>query len=305
MLPRLKLRLLLVLLIPLVPGRYCVAQELTPRAYWPAPQGTEVLTLGLSYTDGDTVPDPSLPVSGIDSQITTAFASYLRTFSLWGRTASVVLQQPYSTGTTTANHEVLGKLERDYQGVGDFSATLGVNLLGAPAMSREEFAELRRNPHPILGASVRVLAPTGRYQEDRLINVGANRWAVKAELGYMTALRPQWLLEFELGAWIFGDNDDFVGMKREQDPIYALQTHLIRRFSAGFWVSLDANIYRGGRGKLDGRKLDDLQRDSRFGINLAVPFAGRNVVKLSYAMGSVNDSDENFDIYQLTYQRLL
>ncbi len=281
------------------------AQELTPRAYWPAPLGTEVLTLGISYTDGDTVPDPSLPVAGIDSRISTAFAAYMRTFSLGGRTASVVLQQPYSTGRTQADHEVLGRLQRDYQGVGDLSATVAVNLLGAPTMNREEFAELRRNPHPILGASLKVVAPTGRYQEDRLINVGANRWAVKAELGYMTVLQPQWLLEFELGAWYFWDNDEFLGERREQDPVYAGQVHLIRRFSAGFWGSVDANFYRGGRSTIAGRELDDLQRDSRLGVNLAFPFAGRNVIKLSYAMGSVNDSGEDFDIYQLTYQRLL
>lgn len=296
---------LALLLLPLLTARQGIAQELTPRAYWPAPNGTEVLTLGLSYTTGDTVPDPSLPVTGIGSEIATAFAAYLRTFSLMGRTASVVVQQPYSVGSTSADHEVLGQVERDYQAPGDFSATLAVNLAGAPTLSREEFAQLRRKPRPILGASLRVVAPTGRYQDDRLINVGANRWAAKAELGYMTVLHPQWLLEFELGAWFFQDNDNFVGRKREQDPIYAAQAHLIRRFAAGFWGSVDANLYRGGRSTLDGRKLNDLQRDSRFGLNLAFPFAQKHVVKFSYAMGSVNDAGKDFDIYQVSYQRLL
>ena len=46
-------------------------QELTPRAYWPAPKGTQVLTLGYIHTSGDIVPDPSLPISGVDSEIDT------------------------------------------------------------------------------------------------------------------------------------------------------------------------------------------------------------------------------------------
>ncbi len=297
-------RLLCSLLLLLVAGPGS-AQELTPRAYWPAPEGTEILTLGATYTRGDTVPDPSLPITGIDSRISTFVVGYLRTFSLWGRTASFVVQQPYSDGRTVGESDELGNLRRDYQGVGDFSGTLSVNLLGAPTMDREGFAELRRNPRPILGASLKVVAPTGHYNSDRLINVGANRWAAKAELGYMTVLHPQWLLEFEAGAWFFGDNDNFVGYKREQDPIYALQTHLVRRFSPGFWGSVDVNFYRGGRSTVGGQKLDDVQRDSRVGANLVFPFAHKHAIKVSYVRGSLNDSDETFDIYQLAYQRLL
>ena len=73
--------------------------------------------------------------------------------------------------------------------------------MGAPSMTREEFQALRADPHPILGASIRVLAPTGDYNPDRLLNVGANRWAVKPELGYMIPLATKWLLELEAGVW--------------------------------------------------------------------------------------------------------
>ena len=43
------------------------AQELSPRAYWPAPRGTQLLFVGYSYSWGDIVTDPSLPVVGVDS----------------------------------------------------------------------------------------------------------------------------------------------------------------------------------------------------------------------------------------------
>jgi hypothetical protein len=281
------------------------AQELTPRAYWPAPQGTKVLTVGMAYTDGDAVPDPSLPIVGLDSEITTAVVGYLQTIELFGRSANVVFDVPYSTGTTRAEHPELGLLERDYQGLGDIGATLSVNLLGAPSMNREEFAELRQNPHPILGASLRVVAPTGDYDNDRLINVGANRWAARAELGYILPLAPRLLLELQAGVWFMGDNDDLLGLKREQDPIYALQANLVRRFSPGFWMSLDGNFYRGGRSRLDGMRLNDLQRDSRVGFSVAMPVLKRNAVKLSLAYGSLNDSDESFTQFTVALQHLL
>ena len=100
-------------------------------------------------------------------------------------------------------------------------------------MTPPEFQELRRSPHPILGASLKVQAPTGHYEADKLINVGTNRWSAKAELGYILPVKPKWLLEFEFGTWFFGDNDEFLGVTREQEPIFSFQFHLVKRFKPG------------------------------------------------------------------------
>ncbi|KZX54945.1 hypothetical protein A3709_08010 [Halioglobus sp. HI00S01] len=281
-----------------------LAQELTPRAYWPAPKGTQVLTMGVLHHSGDTVPDPSLPLTGVDSRITTGYLDYLRTISLFGRSANFIVELPYSDGNTRVEHEEMGLLEQDYKGVGDISATFSINLLGAPTKSREEFAAMREAPSPIVGASLKVVAPTGNYDNDQLVNVGANRWAARAEVGYMLPLQRQWLIEVAAGAWMFGDNDDFLGLRREQDDVYTVQAHLVHRFSPGFWASLDLNGYRGGRSKIDGRRLDDLKRDSKYGATVVWPMARGQVLKFSYAAGSANDAEEDFDVFSLSYQRL-
>ena len=280
------------------------AQELTPRAYWPAPEGTQVLTLGYIYTSGDIVPDPSLPITGVDSKIDTVVLGYLRTISLWGRTANFVVQLPYSEGETAVKDLDNDRFKREYQGMGDLSATLSVNFLGAPSMTREDFALLRQSPRPILGASVKVVAPTGKYDTERFINTGANRWAIKPELGYIQPLTGKWLLEADFGVWFFGDNDNFRGFKREQDPIGSVAVHLVRRFSPGFWISLDGSFYRGGRSKLDGERLNDLQRDSKLGLTLVAPIARGHALKASYSIGSVNDNDEDFYVFTLSYQHV-
>ena len=172
-------------------------------------------------------------------------------------------------------------------------------------MTRAEFQELRKNPHPIVGASVRVLAPTGNYSPDKVFNVGAHRWAVKTELGTIFPFSPPWHLELEVGAWLFGDNVEFLGMTREQRPVLSLETHLVRRFWPGFWASLDANFYGGGRSIVDGAELEDLQRNSRLGVTVVFPFRRRHALKASYSWGVVTESGGNFSSFVVAYNVLL
>jgi hypothetical protein len=77
--------------------------------------------------------------------------------------------------------------------------------------------------------------------------------------------------------------------------------HLIRRCSRGFWVSLDANYYEGGRSTIGGNRLDDLQRDSKLGATAVYPFSKGKAIKLGYSNGSLNDSDEAFNVFQISY----
>jgi Putative MetA-pathway of phenol degradation len=279
------------------------AQELTPRAYWPTPTGARVGTIGYSRVSGDTIPDPSLPLSGVDSNIDTMVLGYRHTLDLWGRTANLILELPYSDGETAVEIRDGRELAQTYQGLGDLSATLSVNLLGAPAMSGAEFADFRSNPQALLGASLKVVAPTGRYDSDRILNVGANRWAAKAELGYILPLGNRWLFEVDAGAWVFGDNDDFLGRNREQKPIFSVQSHLVHRFGRGFWASLDATFYEGGRGKLGDQRLENVQRDSKLGVTVVYPFAPNQLLKLGYSVGSLNDSEETFNVFVASYSR--
>ena len=277
------------------------SQELTPRAYWPAPTGSRIATVGLSYVSGDIIPDPSLPITGVDSKISTLLLGYRQTVDWWGRSTNLILQVPYSDGETRAGVDLGGNLVREYDGVGDISATISVNFMGAPAMNRQEFAVFRQNPTAVLAGSLKLVAPSGDYDASRLINVGANRWALKAELGYIIPLYQKWLFELDLGVWVFEDNDDYVGFNKEQGSITSAQVHLIRTFPRGFWMSLDGSYYRGGRSTLGDRRLDDLQRDAKLGLTLVYPFASKQAIKVGYTLGSVNDTDEDFDIFQLSY----
>jgi hypothetical protein len=281
-----------------------VAQELSPRSYWPAPVGTRVATVGYSHNSGDIVPDRSLLITGVDSTFNSMHIGYRHTMNLWNRTANLTVEVPYTNGSTVGSRDGEPIQEQEYSGLGDLAATLSVNILGAPAMTRKEFREMRRNLPNILGTSLKVVAPTGQYDSDQLINVGANRWAMKAEVGYITALHPKWLFEMSLGAWVFENNDDLQGETKEQNPVVVVQGHLIHRFRPGFWASFDVNYYEGGRSTIDGRQLNNVQRDSKIGATLVFPFALIHAIKLGYSNGSITDSNKEFNILQISYQRL-
>ena len=276
------------------------AQELAPRAFWPAPQGTRFIGLGYAYSTGDVVTDPSLPLVGVDSGIDTTVVAYQHTVSFIGRTTNIQFEVPYVDGQTSGAY--LGQpVERNVSGLGDVSATVSVNLMGAPSMTPEQFQAFRLNPKPILATSIKVVAPTGEYDADKLINAGTNRWAAKLKFGYIQPMPRKWVLELAAGVWFFEDNDKFLGTTREQEPIGAFDVSVVKRVRPGVWGSIDANYYTGGRTIIDGTRSADLQRNSRVGASLAYAFGRRHAIKISASAGVVTESGGDFNTYILNY----
>ncbi|MDP5053782.1 MAG: transporter [Congregibacter sp.] len=276
------------------------AQELVPRAFWPSPVGTNVLSLSYQRSQGDIVTDQSLPVSAVDSENDYLQLSYQRSFDLAGRTATGTISLPLTDGLTTG--EFLGQsFSRRTTGAGDTTARLAVNLFGAPAMDRAGFAALLANPGPIIGASLSVTAPTGEYDPDRVINIGGNRWVLKPAVGVIYPLTKSWLIESEVSMAVFQDNDEFVNQTREQDPVVNAQFHLIKQLRNGVWAALDANYYFGGRSRIDGARNDDLQRNSRFGATLVYPVIPGHALRVSASTGTITEVGGDFDLFSVTW----
>jgi hypothetical protein len=114
-------------------------------------------------------------------------------------------------------------------------------------------------------------------------------------------LRPNWLLEFELGAWFFSDNDEFLGATREQDPILSSEFHLVKRIRPGFWASLDLNYYVGGGTTGDQVERADRLRNSRIGATVVFPFKGRQAIRVAISTGIVTESGGDFESLSLNY----
>jgi hypothetical protein len=185
-------------------------------------------------------------------------------------------------------------------GLGDSRFRLSVNLYGAPALTLKEFAGYRQDL--IIGASLQVSAPTGQYDNTRVINIGTNRWWFKPEIGISKTAGP-WTLEAAAAATLYTDNDDFYGGNtRSQEPIYALQGHAIYSFRSGVWGSLDVNYFTGGETSINDTLRNDLQKNWRVGVTLAFPVDAHHSLKLYGSSGVSARTGNNYDLLGAAWQ---
>ncbi len=274
------------------------AQDMEPRAYVNTPVGMNFAIAGYAYSEGGVVTDPSVPLEDANIQVHTAVLAYVRSFGLFGKSSKVDVVLPYSWASGDALFAGQPR-ERQVEGFGDPRFRFSFNFWGAPALTLDELRE--HKPGLVVGASVQVLAPLGQYDNDKLVNIGANRWAVKNELGASKAF-GKFSVELSLGATVFTDNDEFLGQTREQDPIYSAQGHLVYQFRPGIWLAADAVYYTGGRTTLDGVRGNDLQENTRVGLTLALPVSKRHSIKFYAGTGVIVRTGSNFDTVGIAWQ---
>jgi hypothetical protein len=257
------------------------------------------LIAGYGYGSGSAVADASIPLENASIQTHGPLLAYARALDVWGKSGKIDVVLPYAWLSGSA--ELAGQpQERDVSGFGDPRMRFSVNFYGAPALSLEEFRHFRQDL--IIGASLQVSAPLGQYDDDRLVNIGTNRWAIKPELGISKAL-GQWTLELSAATTFFTDNDNFLGSQtRSQDPLYSLQAHVIYNFRSGIWVAVDGTYYTGGRTSVDGVESPDRQDNTRFGLTVALPVNRRNSLKLYASSGVTARAGGDFDLVGAAWQ---
>ena len=275
------------------------AQDLEPRAYSPAPIGTNFAVVSYGRTTGSVVVDPTLPFTDTSAKFNTAALGYVHTFGLLGRQATVSAAMPYVWGSAQALVDGV-RAHTSRSGLGDLRLRVAYIFVGSPAVGPEEFK--KRKAKTVVGASVVIAAPLGQYDPNLLINIGANRWAFKPEIGISRSLRS-WLLELDLGSWFFTQNSSFFrGQVREQAPIGSVQAHVSYTFRPGLWLALDGTYYTGGRTHVDGIRGNDLQQNSRLGVTLALPLTSRQSLKLMCNKGATVRVGGDFTTCSASYQ---
>ena len=278
-----------------------VGQQLEPRAYSVSPVGTNIVVVGYGRSTGDLSFDPSLPITDASATINGVYAGYFRSINFFGRSASVSVALPYAWGNLQGNVE--GQFQQVRRsGLSDPSVRFAVNLRGAPAMDLKRFSTYQQKT--TIGASVVVVAPLGQYDPAKLINLSANRWAFKPEIGISRAMNRQLFLDFYLGAWLYTSNNNFQGRTRTQAPIASGQFHLSYNVKPKLWVAFDATFYAGGRTTVNGVRKDDFQRNSRVGGTLSYKLDRRQSVKFAYSRGAITNIGADFQAVSVAYQYL-
>ena len=275
------------------------AQSIEPRAYSPAPTGTNFVIAAYTESHGAIPIDPALPLSDIDLRLRAVLMAYARSLDLFGKSAKFDVIVPLANLNGQATY--FGQpVERKISGASDPLARLTILFHGAPAMTAKEFRTYRQDF--LLGASVQVSIPLGQYDEERLLNLGSNRWSIKPELGASKSW-GRWTIEGAAGVTFYTANDDFFGgHKREQEPIYSVQGHVIYNLKPGMWFAANLSWFAGGRTSIDGVEDDNLQENWRIGGIFAFPINGHFSAKVNASTGVSTRTGNNFDLFGIGLQ---
>jgi hypothetical protein len=284
------------------------AQDLAPRAYLITPFHSNAVTLTWSFYDGSIDFNGALPSSDATGRYNISIFSYYHSFGILGRSANIVAVVPYAEGHFQGT--AFGVEQHLYRsGLADSVYRVAINLKGGPAMQPREF--MKWHQKVLLGASLKVVAPTGQYDPTKLINWGTNRWAFKPEFGYSERWRKL-ILDGYAGVWFFTENNDYwsrnqyyAGTRSQtQKPMAALEGHLSYDFKKrGLWASLDGNFWYGGTTSVAGIE-NSLTRstNSRIGGTGAVPVGKHQFLKFSYSNGAYIRFGGNYQNVSVAWQ---
>jgi hypothetical protein len=271
-------------------GRMTSAQDLAPRAYIISPIHSNAVVTSYSFYTGN-LDFGGLPITDASATANVGTLSLFHSMHTFGRTANLTLALPYAQANFKGT--VLGTETNVYRsGLGDSVYRFSVNLWGGPAMDPRQYVKWRQRT--LLGASIRMVAPTGQYDSTKLINIGNNRWAFKPEVG-LSRRWGHWVVDAYFGYWFYTTNEKFFSQNKynpgittqNQAPIGALEGHLSYDVRERLWVSLDGNFWYGGKTSLNGvQNPASQQQNSRVGGTASVPVTKHQAVKFSYNNGA-------------------
>ncbi len=284
--------------IPLLLPAYVNADDVEPRLYSNVPTGANFLSVGYSRSTGDVTFDSSIPVADVDGEVDAVLVSYSRGLDIAGKSALLTLAVPYANVALEGLY--LGQpASGERQGMGDPFVRLAVNFYGAPALAPEEYAAYRQKT--IVGASIAVGVPVGRYVEDRVINVGSNRWSVIGQIGASHQMR-KWTVETAIGFAWFSDNDDLLETNTiEQDPIGLFRSTVLYHITRRLWVGAGLLYTHGGTTRLNGIRRDDRQQNWRTGAAVSIPLARGHTLQLRTTEGVTARIGSDFRTYSASY----
>jgi hypothetical protein len=275
------------------------SQDLEPRAYTNIPRGLNFVLTGYSYSQGGVVFDPTIPLQNADIHIHGTVFAYARSIKVGPMSGKVDVILPY--GWLSGSAEYDGQtVTRDVSGLADPRIRMSVNFIGAPALPLSGFKDYKQNF--VVGASLQIFMPLGQYDPSRLVNLGTNRFTIKPELGMSKAFGHM-QLELTGGVAFHTVNNDFYnGKTRSQSPIGSLQGHINYNFKKGIWAAIDGTYYWGGHTTVDGVQGDDLQKNTRLGLTVAIPLGIHQSIKINLSTGVSTRTGSDYDVAGLMWQ---
>jgi hypothetical protein len=263
------------------------AQEIEARTYSNAPIGINFLSAGVVQAK-----------SG-NYTLTSEVMSLTHIIDVAGQSGKITLVLPY--GRLNKSSTIGGNsLNASAEGLSDPVIKASVNLYGAPALTLDQFKDYQQDI--IVGVSVAASAPWGKYNDEQIINVGANRWFVQPGIGISKAIGP-WRFELAGAGIFYTSNTDFMGGNTlSQNPVYTRQGHAVYYFENTAWISVDATYFTGGQSYLNGNPISGSQENWRYGSTMSYPVNKHNSIRLSASTGAYSRTNNSYDLYGISWQ---
>lgn len=223
-----------------------------PGDYVPLPEGSNLGLLYLQYASRDSVYSngDQLPGdAGLDTHI--GLARFIHYLDIGGYTVNPQVILPFGKVDLKSP---FGPLEPES------STGIGDPMIGATAW-------LVNNPdqQQWFGLSAFASIPFGQYDSNKgPVNVGENRWKGIFQAGYVTGLSDHFMLDLIAEYAIYGNNDDFLGMRQEQDDSQSLQTHFRYLLNPQSHIALSYYHTFGGETTVGGTQQDDELNNNRW-----------------------------------------
>lgn len=262
-------------------------QEIEARTYSNAPVGINFLSGGIAQAKAG------------NYTLTSEAMSLTHIFDAGGQSGKLTLVLPYSqlSGSSTIGGRTVNA---STEGLSDPLIKAAINLYGAPALTLDQFKSYQQDL--IVGVSLAASVPWGKYDDNQLINVGANRWFIQPGLGISKALGP-WRFELAGAGIFYTSNTNFMGGNSlSQNPVYSTQTHAIYYFQNTAWISVDATYFTGGQSYVNGNPISGSQENWRFGTTMSYPVNRHNSVRLSASTGAYSRTNNSYDLYGISWQ---
>jgi len=278
----------------------CFALEFEPRRWAHLPMGNNFAGVGYLYTEADILVNPATRLENVEMKLHTVAGKYIRTFELFGKSARIDIGQGYQEGDWTGLVDGV-QASASRNGLSDTMVRFAVNLYGAPPLSGKEFGAYRSrvDVETIVGMALVMRFPTGDYKEDKLINLGKNRFTFRPQFG-VTHTRGKWTAEVTTDLVFFTENDEFFnGNTLEQDPLFVIRGNIIHTFRPGFWVGAGFGYDYGGENSVNGIDSNNRMQEIGWALSLAYPINRRAGISFKY-IGTRTQESTGLDTDTLT-----
>ncbi|WP_175913307.1 transporter [Burkholderia metallica] len=235
--------------VMLIVSHYAGAVEVDPGDYEQYPVGATIGVLYYNYSATNAYYANGSKTSDFDLQSNIGIARLLHVFALTDRlTIDPQVLLPFGHASGFGNASGLGSTN----GVGDV-------ILTAPMKFRLNDAK------DVIAGTVYLYAPTGSYDQNRGLNLGAHRWSLDFQAAYVKHFSPQWALDLVGDAIWYSNNTSYgtSGATLHQRMSYSAQAMVRYMPDPGTSFGIGVTQFWGGATSVDGVDNHDALRTTR------------------------------------------